>query len=508
VSEPAVEASVPAASPEPAAGSASSGGAQTGRRTLREQAVRSGAYMATREAAGMLVRLAGVTLVVRLIGPGSYGIYAGAAAFVAVAALTAQGGVEVFLIRQQDEPEPLLYSQAFSYLLAASLGVTAVSIGLSFVAGAFIHIPRALDVFRVLVLTVPVNVLWAPAQAAIERRFDFRLMGTIEVIGDVVLYAVAVPLAFAGLGPWCLVAGFAAWQSWLFVASLVSSGLRLRPAWSAATARRLAANGVSYAGKDWIDSIGGLVVPVVVGGFCGAAGVGLVSFGARLVDTAAFAQRSGWRVGLVSMSSVREPDRLRRGLEEGSLLQFLVLGAPIAGLALTARWLVPLVFGASWSPAIAVTALIGLSVLLRGPGDIQATLLFSRGRNVAVTTSAAIRQVAIVAVAVTLVPLIGIDGYGIASLAALAGVWYTRRVVRREIVPFGYGQLAPFAAAFVPLVLFPIVPLPWCLATLAPACWVAALPRPRQAVLRTYRSVRHSLRRSAAAGDAAPASPA
>jgi O-antigen/teichoic acid export membrane protein len=378
----------------------------------------------------------------------------------------------------------------------SSVAVTAASLALSVAAGTVVHSPRALGVFRVLVLTVPINVLWAPAQAAIERRFDFRRMGFIEVVGDAVLYAVAVPLAWKGFGPWSLVAGFAASQAWLFGASLASSGLRLRLSWSAATARQLVGHGASYAAKDWVDNVGALVVPVVVGAFRGAAGVGLVSFAGRLVDTAAFAQRNSWRVGLVSMSTVEEPRRLRRGLEEGSLLQFLALGVPIVALAVASPALVPFLFGRQWSPAVGVTALVGLSTLLRGPGDIQGTLLFSRGRNLAVSTGALLRQLVIVAAAVLLVPRLGIDGYGVATLGTLAGVAYTRHVVRRDVVPFGYRRLVPFAVAFVPLVLMPLVPMPWSLGLLAPALGVVALPGSRRAVVDTWRLAAGALLRA------------
>ena len=53
-------------------------------RSLGQLAVRGGGYMVGREAIGMVIRLVGVILVVRLIGPRPYGIYSGAAAFVPV----------------------------------------------------------------------------------------------------------------------------------------------------------------------------------------------------------------------------------------------------------------------------------------------------------------------------------------------------------------------------------------------------------------------------------------
>jgi len=170
--------------------------------SLRHLTVRGGAYLTAREGIGAVIRLVGVTIVVRLVGPRAFGIYGGAAAFVALAAMVAQGGAEVFLIRQASEPSDETYEVAFTYLLVSSFTVVGVAFGLSFAAGTFVHSEQALDVFRVLVFSIPVNVMWAPAQARIERRFDYRKMGFIELCGDVVLYSVSAPLALAHFGAW------------------------------------------------------------------------------------------------------------------------------------------------------------------------------------------------------------------------------------------------------------------------------------------------------------------
>ena len=51
---------------------------------LRNLVARGGMYLLGREGIGMLIRLAGVVLTLRWIGPHDYGIYSGAAAFVLV----------------------------------------------------------------------------------------------------------------------------------------------------------------------------------------------------------------------------------------------------------------------------------------------------------------------------------------------------------------------------------------------------------------------------------------
>ncbi len=85
---------------------------------------------------------------------------------------------------------------------------------------------------------------------------------------------------------------YAAWQTWLLVSSLVVSGLRPRLSWSRTASRQFFRHSLTYTMSDWIYSIGNLANPVIVGTWIGAAGVGYVALGTRLVETASFAEQA------------------------------------------------------------------------------------------------------------------------------------------------------------------------------------------------------------------------
>ncbi len=461
---------------------------------LRNATVRGAAYLASREGLGALIRLAGVTLVVRLVGPTNYGIYAGAAIFVTLAAMVAQGGIEVFLIRQPAEPSEEVYQVAYTFLLISSFAIGLTAFCLSFAVGIFVHSEQALDVFRVLLISIPVNVIWAPAQARIERRLDYKTMGIIEIVGDVVLYAVSVPLALIHLGAWALVAGFCAWQTWLLLSSLILSGLRPRLRWSPSVAKSLLRHSTTYGASRWIDSIGALSLPIVVGISRGATGLGYVAFALRLTDTIAFAQRGTWRLGLASISRVGDqPERLRRGIEEGSLLQLLALGIPLAIVTSNARWIIPTIFGAKWAPAIGVFALLSLVAFLRGPALMQSTVLYSRGLNKPNVIAAIIRQSCTTVAVILLVPNFGIIGFGLASACSLVSLAYLQSIVRRQVVSFSYRRLRPFAIGLAPAMLIPFAPMPWALLMICPLCIILICPGPRASMYDTYVMLRLAL---------------
>ena len=458
---------------------------------LREVAVRSGAYLAGREAAGMVVRLVGLVVVVRAIGPSSFGIYSAAAVFVTLATITAQMGAEVFLIRSPGPLSRRRYDEVFTFLVCASALVVLAALGLSYLVAPLIRPVGVMGPLRVLLLSIPVNVLWAPGQACIERKFLYRRMGILELGGDVLLYAVAVPMALKGFGAWSLVAGFFAMQLWLLVGSFVLSGLRPRLAWSWATWKGMLHHGSGYSLYQWIVALKYSIVTFVVAAFAGAAGVGYVSLALRLSTTLNFTERGVQRVGMVAITKARSTtrERLAVALEEGSALQLLVAAAPFAAFGLVAPWVVPVVFGHAWLPALPVYALVSVAAVLKVPASVQRVLLLAHGWNYRVATSALIDLVGICVVTVFAVQAWGIDGFGIASLMGAVATVYTHYTARK-LVPIRYGRLVVPLLGLVPPVLVPLVPKPWGLLLLIPPALMLLHPATRREVAHVARTLR------------------
>jgi O-antigen/teichoic acid export membrane protein len=199
---------------------------------------------------------------------------------------------------------------------------------------------------------------------------------------------------------------------------------------------------------------------------------------------------------MVAMSRVHssETARLRYGIEEGSLLQLVGLAIPFAAFGLAAHRLVPVLFGHTWVHAIPIYTLLALAVVLNAQGVIQTTFLYSRGDNNAVTVSAAVQTVALAVAAVLFVKHLGIDGFGYAFLIALVDLVVLDRLVRR-VTPISYDRQLMFVVALAPLVLFPLVALPWALLLLLPFALVSTRARFRAEEARIVRLVWTSVRR-------------
>jgi asparagine N-glycosylation enzyme membrane subunit Stt3 len=135
------------------------------------------------------------------------------------------------------------------------------------------------------------------------------------------------------------------------------------------------------------------------------------------------------------------------------------------------------------------------AVVLNASGIIQTTFLFSRGRNLEVVGTAAIQSTALFVASLIFVRWLGVLGFGVATLVALADLIYTDRRVRR-IAPFSYRRMLPFAVMLVPLVLFPVVPVAWSALLVVPLLAGAALPVVRSESRRLRSLVRSSFRGS------------
>jgi O-antigen/teichoic acid export membrane protein len=468
--------------------------------TLRERLLQGGAYLAAREVAGIGVRLGGVLLLTRLLGPAEFGVYAGPAAIVTFLGFVAQWGTEVFLIRQEDEPRGEVYETVFSYLLLSSLVVGSAALVISLLVEAIAGPSPFLGPFRLLLVALPLNVLWAPAQARLERALRFRSMAVLELGGDAVLYGVAVGLvAFTDLGAWGAVAGYIAWQGFLLVTSYRLASfvprLRLEPD----TLRELFRFGATYSVSSWIERGRELVNPLVVGPALGPAAVGYVALAMRLGETLAFVMRASWRISIVALGRLQSNrERLRRAFEEGMALQLLAAGAVLVGFAQVAAFGIPLVFGERWRPVLDVFPLVALSYLLMATFSLHGSLLYVLQRNSRMVAINAARLAALTLSAALLVPLLGIAGFGFALLVGQVGYVLLDREVRR-VFDYRFRRATPWLISFVPPLFAPVVGWPAALLLLLPGAGVLAAAYPR-AQLRDYvRTVRSGLTRARAA---------
>lgn len=407
---------------------------------LRAKSLESAAYLFAREGVGLVVRLGGVLAVARLIGARDFGLYAAAGAIATLAATVAQLGVEIYLVRDP-HPTDRSYDVAFTLLAATSLTVAAGLIGTAVVA-PWIFGPRGVaPLVEVLCAALPLNVLWAPAQARLEREFRFRALATLEIVCDIALYVVAVPAAVLGLSSWSLVAGTLVWQALRLAGSYRLAAYLPRPRWSFGVIRQMVWFGIPASAVSWRGRGVQAVVVVAIGRELGAAMLGSVSLAWRAVIMLNAGGRATWRVALNALARSRKSrSSLTSALGEATLLEVLALGIPLVVVGLALPLVSSSLLGPGWQhvssvfPGLAVAALGNALVLVLGslymtrfsPGGLAVAGVASLGAvgvvaaaSVAALGPASVGLAVGVGAIVAAIPLVRLERSGFVGLGSL-----------------------------------------------------------------------------------------
>lgn len=458
---------------------------------LRSEAFGGARYLIAREGIGMVIRTVGILAVTGIIGPTQYGLFAGPFFVVQFCAVLAMVGTDVFLIRRAGTVEDDWYHQVFTLLLLTSaLVVLGGLVAAGLYAGA-VGDDRVVGPLQVLMLSVPINVLWVPAKAHLERQFAFRQLAVCEVGSDVAQYVVAVGLALTGAGVWAPVCGFLARQSFLLVSAHLLSGYRPRLRWSGARVRELFGYGVNVSGATLAVRARDLVVTVVVGRYLGAAGVGVAALTLRLVETAAFVNRATNRLSIVTLGRMQgDHARMRSAVEEGTVLQVIAV-APILVLACLVSPVLPLLLGGRWQEVARLLPFLAVNSLLAAMMSTQNVALMVRGRQHILFLSNVIGLGLLFAAAFVLVPWLGLPGLGLAHTLAMVTTW-ARNLELRKALGVRYARALPWALAALPLMFVHLVPWWAALLSVVPVLAVLAARGPRQDLGRHLRTLRNA----------------
>ena len=432
------------------------------------------------------IGLGGMILLTRLIGPANYGLYAGSLALLLFISEVGRIGVDVYLVRREGELSEEVYHQAFGLLLLSGLGLCTIGFLAAPLLSYWIEDPRFVTSLKALLLGIPLILLCIPATARLERALDFRKIAGIELAGQLLYYASALPLAWQGFGFWAPIFGFFVWKTWSFSSTYVLSGYRPRLYWSSGITREMLTYGLSYSISVSVWQLRRLVNPLVVGRFLGPEGIGYVALAIRLVEVLSFVRNATWRLALVALAKVQDnPPRLRRALEEAMGMQLLGLGPLLAGFALVAPWLLPLLFGERWDPVVLIYPFIALSYLLNAVFNMHSSVLYVLKRNWSVMAFHVVHIVLFAGAALLLVDRLGLLGYGLAELVALAS-YPVLHFLAIRLLDFNYNRALPWLVAFVPPLFLPLTGLPWGIGLWISALGVALLSKGAHSQIREY----------------------
>lgn len=302
----------------------------------------------------------------RVLGPSEFGTFAVALVVLMAVLSFNELGVSLAIVRWPGDPA-MIAPTVNSISLLASIVVYGVAyVSTPAVAGA-LGDPEAVDVVRLLLLSVLVNGAVATPAALLQRRFREKTRMAIDQANVWIGAAVSVVLAILGMGAVSLAAGRLAGSVVSGIMFLKATPLPYRFGWDKAVVPDLLRFGLPLAGTSMIVFAVGYADQLTAGSLLGSTALGFYVLAFNL---------SSWPMSLLSQPLRRVAPATFSHLQTDLTSQrkavsmiFGVLAActfPLfAFVSGAAAPMVKFIYGESWFPAAAVLSFLVFSALCR-----------------------------------------------------------------------------------------------------------------------------------------------
>jgi len=328
----------------------SAAGAQQAGHSLRRRTVRGVRLAAAGYALSQAGNLIAYLVLVRLLTPRAFGLYAAGSVITGVGGLFAESGMLAALIKREDRLEEAA-STAFASLSVTGTGLALASLAASPLVALAFHNPTAGEVAAALSGWLLVRALTIVPDALLQRRLSFARRVVVDPLGVLAYAAAAIPLAAGGAGVWAMVAG--AYASILVEAafSWVAAGWRPRRSeMSVSLWRELAAFARPLVAGEVLRRLTGIVDTIALGRARGPSTLGQYRNGLML------AQQPGGAFGAVAAyvvlpafarisgdarrldAAAREAYRIAYAAIVPVAVACVPLGVPVAVTVLGSRW--------------------------------------------------------------------------------------------------------------------------------------------------------------------------
>jgi PST family polysaccharide transporter len=415
--------------------------------TLREQVLHGAAYLGVRQLVGMAVSLAGAFLLLRTLGPREYGYYAAAVGFYATFQLLSHLGIGVFLIRREQEPTPTTLHRASTLL--GLLGLVGLLLGVATLPLVtwISRLPEAARPTLAMYAALPLAGLAQVPMAVLDRRLDYRRVAWIELSGQVAFLLVAVGVSLLEPTAWAPVVGWWTQQVVVWLGAGYAARYFPRSGWNTAASLDMLRYGLGYSVSTWLYQLRRAVNPLVVGRYLGAEAVAAVSLSFQLVVQLSFVTVSVWRLSTAAFARVQaEPARLLRAVNEGMRLQVPAVAPFLWLFAWFGPGLIDWLLGEEWRLVPEIFPFVAAAFLFNAIFTMQASALFVLRWNLAVGETHFAQLILLTLVGFLAIPRLGLIGWGVAELAAVAGFVLMHRATIGAVGRPRYGPTLLLAA--------------------------------------------------------------
>lgn len=324
-----------------------------------------------------------VTVVLaRLLTPEDFGLIAMLIVFTSLGATLVDAGFGTALIQRKHvtgDDEATVF--VFAFLSGVVVG-TVIWLAAPFIAHLY-HQPRLVQLTHLVAWVLPLGGLGAVPDALLTKQLKFRKRATAEILASTASGVIAVVLAWRGFGVWSI-----AWQV-VVAATLRMALLWLFSAWrpmgrfTMPAFRKLFGFGGYMLSARLLDTLSNRAQLLLLGWLFNASTLGYYTLAQNAQQAPADLMGAVLnRVGLPVFSEIsNQPDKLRNALRFTLRTSLFLFLPGMAGLALLAKPIIQMVYGARWESAAPILALLALASALWPFHVLNLAALTSQGRS-------------------------------------------------------------------------------------------------------------------------------
>ena len=153
-----------------------------------------------------VIQFASGIVLARLLDPADFGVFFAVTAYTALLTAQVRFGIPMALL-QAEEPTEEQWNSAFWFMEGIAILALVLVAALAGTLAAFYEDSRYTYIMLLMALAFPVQPFMAINGTLLRRRMDFKTVSIIQIQASLTSTAVSLITAFAGLGPYCFVAG-------------------------------------------------------------------------------------------------------------------------------------------------------------------------------------------------------------------------------------------------------------------------------------------------------------
>ncbi len=463
---------------------------------LRARVMKALAWRSASQIAAQIVTWSATFLVIRLLTPGDYGVFAATQSVTILLAMLSGDGIASALIRDEQFDRGRA-AQMFGLLIVINAALAILQCAIAPLAADYYRQPAVADLLRIQSLAYLANPFIALGGAMLAHALDFRRLALANIVSAVAGAATALLCALAGLGIYALVAAPLALYAVRAIALTVAAPLWIAPSFRLAGAWTSARFGTALMVSQIFWFVQTQSDVVIGGRTLAPSELGLYTTALFLAQilTAKFVPPLN-EVAFAGYARMRGDPAAVAAAFLRSVEMIMLVAMPFSiGMALTAGPLVALALGDHWTGAAPIVRLLAMAMPF-----VTLQILFSPVTNALGRPMHAVYGAVAGAVIMPAAFLIGapygVIGLALAWLAAFPILCLFTAAISLPVIGIGFADIgrairpALAASAFMAIVVLlagrigPIaasrfvLPLSVAIGVLAYGGWLA-LTRPR-----------------------------